>query len=258
MADGITKDDKAIQKAIDACTAAGGGTVWLPPGDYHIAPIHLKSNVKLSLDYGASLLGSQDIKDYRIDNLIPAREGNSECLIYAGNASNITLEGLGTIDGRGTPEAFPKREGPGGKDNRPRLVRFENCRNVTFSGLNFRRPAFWGLHIVDCHKVHFNGINIDFRNNGSNNDGLDIDGCEEVLIENCDINTGDDAICLKSSLNPCKNFVIRNCRASSHTAALKFGTSSSGGFINVKVTNCYFYDCPMGAIKATNSGWRNT
>jgi len=249
VADGLTKDTEAIQKAIDACSAAGGGTVWVPTGDYHISPIHLKSNVKLSLDYGATLLGSQDIKDYKIDNLIPSREGNSECLIYAGNASNITLEGLGTIDGRGTPEAFPERSGPDGQDNRPRLIRFENCKNVTFSGLTFLRPAFWGLHIVDCHNVHFNGIKIDFRNNGSNNDGLDIDGCEDVLIENCDISSGDDGICLKSSLNTCKNIVVRNCRVSSNTAALKYGTSSSGGFINVKVSNCYFYDCPMGAIK---------
>ena len=249
LADGVSKDTKAIQRAIDACTKAGGGKVWIPAGDYVIAPIEIKSNVKISLDYGASLLGSQDREDYTTDTMIPSREGNSECLIYAGNAKNITLEGLGTIDGRGTPEAFPKNAGPDGKDNRPRLIRFESCENVTFSGLKYRRPAFWGLHIVDCRNVHFNGIYIDFRNNGANNDGLDIDGCEEVLIENCDLNTGDDAICLKSSLKPCKNFVVRNCKITSHTAPLKFGTSSSGGFINIKVENCYFYDCPMGAIK---------
>jgi polygalacturonase len=249
VADGVTKDTEAIQKAIDACTLAGGGTVWIPAGDYVIAPIHIKSNVKMSLDYGATLLGSQDLEDYTINNMIPSREGNSECLIYAANATNITLEGLGTIDGRGTPDVFPKNSGKNKKDNRPRLLRFENCKNVTFSGLTYLRPAFWGLHIVDCCNVYFNGVTIDFRNNGANNDGIDLDGCEEVLIENCDIHSGDDAICLKSSLNPCKNFVVRNCRVSSHTAALKFGTSSSGGFVNVKVSNCYFYECPMGAIK---------
>lgn len=82
-----------------------------------------------------------------------------------------------------------------------------------------------------------------------NNDGLDIDGCENVLIENCDLDSGDDAICLKSSLNPCRNIVVRGCKVSSNTAPLKFGTSSRGGFIDVTVTNCYFYDSPMGAIK---------
>ena len=70
-----------------------------------------------------------------------------------------------------------------------------------------------------------------------------------MLIENCDIDSGDDAICLKSSLNPCRNIVVRNCKVSSNTAPLKFGTSSRGGFIDVSVTNCYFYNSPMGAIK---------
>lgn len=87
------------------------------------------------------------------------------------------------------------------------------------------------------------------RNNNSNNDGFDIDGCENVLIENSEIHSHDDAICLKSSLNPCRNIVVRNCNVSSITAALKFGTSSSGGFIDVDVSNCYFFDCPMGGIK---------
>jgi len=249
LGDSITINTKAIQKSIDACHEAGGGTVWVPAGNFVIGTIQLKSEITLSLDHGASLLGSQDRSDYPIDKLRPAREGNSECLLYAEDASNIRLEGLGVIDGRGTPEAFPKRSGPGGKDNRPRLIRFENCKNVTFSGLTYLRPAFWGLHIVDYKNVHINGVKINFRNNGANNDGLDIDGCEDVLIENCDINSGDDAICLKSSLHPCKNFIVRNCVVTSHTAPLKFGTSSSGGFINVKVENCYFYDCPMGAIK---------
>jgi hypothetical protein len=97
--------------------------------------------------------------------------------------------------------------------------------------------------------VHFDAVTIRFRNNNFNNDGLDLDGCEDVLIENCDIDSGDDAICLKSSKNPCRSIVVRGCKVSSNTAALKFGTSSRGGFIHVKVTNCYFYDSPMGAIK---------
>ncbi|MDW5290140.1 glycoside hydrolase family 28 protein [Formosa sp. PL04] len=243
VGDSLTMDTKAIQKTIDACHENGGGKVWVPAGNYIIGTIKLKSNVALSLDYGASLLGSQDIIDY-VD-LPNTREGNAECLIFAENASNISIEGLGIIDGRGTPEAFPRKEG----SPRPRLLRMVNCDGLTFSGVTYKRPAFWGLHIIDSKNIHFNGVTIRFRNNGYNNDGLDIDGCEDVLIENCDIDAGDDAICLKSSLNPCKNIVVRNCKVSSNTAALKFGTSSRGGFINVKVYNCYFYDSPMGAIK---------
>jgi polygalacturonase len=242
VGDGIAMETDAIQKAIDACHTAGGGVVRVPAGDFQIGTIRLKSNVTLSLDHGASLLGSTKMADYRTEGLRPAREGNSECLLYAEDATNIRLEGLGVIDGRGKPEFFPKRSGPGGRDNRPRLIRFENCENLTFSGLTYKNPAFWGIHLVDCRKVHFNGVTIRMRNNHSNNDGMDIDGCEKVLIENCDIDSGDDAICLKSSKNPCR-------KVSSHTAALKCGTSSSGGFIDVDVSNCYFYDCPMGAIK---------
>lgn len=244
VGDSLTMNTKAIQDAIDACNSNGGGTVWIPAGNYITGTIRIKSNVTLSLDYGACLMGSQDILDYATD-LNEPREGSVHCLIYAENANNITIEGLGEIDGRGTPEAFPReRDKP-----RPRLIRMVNCDQLTFSGITYRRPAFWGIHLIDSKNIHFNGIKIRFRNNGYNNDGLDLDGCEDVVIENCDIDTGDDGICLKSSLNPCKNILIRACRVSSNTSPLKFGTSSRGGFINVTVTNCYFYDCPMGAIK---------
>lgn len=249
VGDGASLDTAAIQGAIDACSGAGGGKVWVPAGHFVTGTVRLKSNVTLSLDHGAELLGSQNLKDYPIDKLRPAREGNSECLLYAEDATNIRLEGLGVIDGRGQPEFFPKRAGPGGKDNRPRLIRFENCEKLTFSGLTYKNPAFWGIHIVDCKDVHFTGVKVRMRNNHSNNDGLDIDACENVLIENCDIISGDDAICLKSTLGPCRNIVVRDCTVSSNTAALKFGTSSYGGFIDVEVSNCHFHDCPMGAIK---------
>ena len=249
IGDGVAMNTVALQKAIDTCSESGGGVVWIPAGKFVIGTVHIKSNVTLSLDHGAELLGSQDINDYPVDKLSRAREGQSQCLLYAKDATHIRFEGLGIIDGRGTHVAFPRRR-PGQRgDNRPRLLRFENCENLVFSGLTFKRPAFWGLHLIDCSTIHFDAITLRFRNNNFNNDGLDLDGCENVLIENCDLETGDDAICLKSSRNPCRNIVVRNCRMTSNTAALKFGSSSHGGFIDVSVTNCYFYDCPMGAMK---------
>lgn len=248
IGDGETLNTEVLQEAIDACSVASG-VLWFPAGQYVTGTVEIKSNVTLSFDHGAELWGSQDMKDYPIAYLRPAREGNSECLLYAEDASNIRFEGLGVVDGRGQPEFFPKRAGPGGRDNRPRLIRFENCENLTFSGMTYKNPAFWGIHLVDCREVHFTGVKVRMRNNHSNNDGLDLDACENVLIENCDIVAGDDAICLKSTLGPCRNIVVRDCVVSSNTAALKFGTSSYGGFIDVDVSNCYFYDCPMGAIK---------
>ncbi|MGI9243411.1 MAG: glycoside hydrolase family 28 protein [Verrucomicrobiales bacterium] len=252
IGDGIAMETGAVQEAIDACHGAGGGTVRVPSGDFQIGTIQLKSNVTLSLDHGASLLGSQSLADYPTEGLDDPREGGPRCLIYAKDARNITIEGLGVIDGRGTHEAFPRQTSSGRSDRRlprPRLLRMDKCDNLIFSGVTYKRPAFWGLHLIDCKDIHFNGITVRMRNNNFNNDGLDLDGCEDVLIENCDIQSGDDAICLKSSKNPCRNIVVRNCRVASNTAPLKFGTSSHGGFINVRVTNCYFYDSPMGAIK---------
>jgi len=249
IGDGIALNTIAVQRAIDHSSESAGGVVRIPAGRYVIGTVQIKSNVTLSLDHGAQLLGSQDMKDYPTDKLRPAREGNSECLLYAEDATNIRFEGLGVIDGRGSREAFPRRSGPGGRDNRPRLIRFENCSQLTFSGLTYKNPAFWGIHLVDCKDVHITGVTLQMRDNNSNNDGFDLDGCENVLLENSEIHSHDDAICLKSSLNPCRNIVVRNCNVSSVTAALKFGTSSSGGFINVSVSNCHFFDCPMGGIK---------
>ena len=250
VGDGVAMDTVALQSAIDACSKAGNATLRVPPGKYQTGTLHLKSNVTLSLDHGAYILGSQNIADYPIENLRKSREGNAHCLLYAEDASNITIEGLGVIDGRGTPDVFPRSvKGKKGRLPRPRLMRLENCQNLTFSGVTYKRPAFWGLHLVDCKDVHFNGVKTLMRNNGANNDGLDIDGCENVLIENCEIVSGDDAICLKSTKNACRNIKVRNCRVSSNTAAFKCGTSSRGGFIDISVDNCYFYDCPMGAIK---------
>lgn len=196
----------------------------MPAGNFQIGTIRLRSNITLSLDYGATLLGSTNIADYKTEGLSHPREGGPHCLISAENAANITIEGLGVIDGRGTPEFFPRTRSGGRETSiRPRLLRMVNCDRLTFSGVVYKRPAFWGLHLIDCRNIHFDAVTIRFRNNYYNNDGLDLDGCENVLIEDCDIDSGDDAICLKSTLNPCRNIVVRGCRVSSNTAAFKCG-----------------------------------
>lgn len=237
-------DTQAVQDAIDACSGSSGGIVWVPQGRYHIGTIRMKSDVTLSLDYGAYLLGSQNLADYATDLSVP-REGDGYCLIYAEDATNMVFEGLGVIDARGTPEVFPREKGP-----RPRLMRMVNCDRLAFSGLTYKNPAFWGIHLIDCRNIRFDAVEIRFRDNQYNNDGIDLDGCRDVLLENCDIDAGDDAICLKSTaLHPCSNIVVRGCELTSDTAAIKFGTSSRGGFVDISVTNCRFYRCPMGAIK---------
>lgn len=108
IGDGVAMETKAIQHSIDACHEAGGGIVRVPAGDFQIGTIELKSNVTLSLDYGANLLGSTNKADYRTEGLDDPREGGPHCLIYANGATNIAIDGLGVIDGRGTPENFPR------------------------------------------------------------------------------------------------------------------------------------------------------
>lgn len=250
VGDGVAMDTKPLQDAIDACHVNRGGIVWVPEGRYQTGTLRMKSNVTLSLEHGAILLGSQKLSDYPTDDHVHVEYWN-ECLIYAEDSTDIMFQGLGVIDGRGTREAFPRDvAGQSSECPRPKLMLLVNCERITFSGLTYKNPASWGLHLVDCKDVRFDGVTIESRYNNVNNDGIDLDGCSDVVIENCRIDSGDDAICLKSTtLQPCSNIVVRACDLSSKTAGLKLGTSSKSGFVDIRITDCWFHDCPMGAVK---------
>ena len=240
--DGATLDTEPIQKAIDDCSKKQGGIVLIPVGKYLISTINLYSHVTLKLEKGALFIGSLNVEDYQKNKkTVIEAPRYSKCIIYAEDANDIHFEGEGEIDGRGSRKNF--------SGERPMLVRLVNCKQITFEKLSFKNPASWGIYLYNCKNIHFNGISIDSKNNNSNNDGIDLDGCEDVIIENCKLNTGDDAICPKSTLNPCKNIVVKNCNISSETAGFKLGTSSFGGFENITVKDCFFHDCPMGVIK---------
>jgi polygalacturonase len=174
------------------------------------------------------LLGSTNLADYAttVRGAIEAPAFN-RCLIYAYRAKNIGFTGKGLVDARGTPAAFPVKSGKQ-LGERPMLMRFVECENVSFKDLSFKNPASWGLHMVSCRNLHFEGIRMESKHNNTNNDGIDLDGCVDVLVEDCVIKSGDDAICLKSTTSqPCSNIVVRGCELSSDTAAVKLGTSSS-------------------------------
>lgn len=248
--DGEALDTASIQKTIDACAAAGGGQVLVPEGNYVTGTIHMKDKVTLHLAKDAVLLGSTQLADYATD-IIGSVEAPAfnRCLIYAHSARNIAFTGTGWIDARGSKTHFPEKVS-NGLGERPMLMRLIACQDVAFQDLNFKNSASWGLHLVDCDRVRFNGIRIESQNNNINNDGIDLDGCQDVEIIKCHINAGDDAICPKSTTQRlCKNIVVRDCVLSSHTAGFKLGTSSRGGFVDIEVTHTSFVDCPMGAIK---------
>ena len=244
VGDGVRLDTAAIQKAIDACSAAGGGTLHFPAGRYLTGTIFLKSRVTLELEAGSVLLGSRKLADYPVT--VPALRTYTDSytdksLIYAEKAEDIAIRGRGTIDGQGA--AF---EGP--YKVRPYTIRVIQCRNVSIEGVTIRDSPMWVQHYLDCDGVSIRDVTVRSRVN-HNNDGIDIDGCRRVRISDCDIWSGDDAIVLKSTFaGLCRDVTVTNCVISSNCNALKLGTESNGGFENIVMSNCTVYDNRLAGI----------
>jgi polygalacturonase len=239
--DGLTKDTAALQKALDACATAGGGTVDVPEGIYLTGSLVLGANTTLQLAAHASLVGSADIADYPLVNIRwegEFREGH-RALICAENAANLTITGAGSVFG--PPSALSRLRNPRG----PALIELTGCTNAVLENFTTQYQQLWSIHLLFCKDFTARGLTV--RSVGANGDGFDVDSCDGVLIERCDINTGDDAISLKSGrglaaqnlARPTQNVAIRDCRLhSSIYAALGFGTEMSGGIRNVKLENC--------------------
>ncbi len=246
--DGVSIDTDSIQAAIDACVRNTGGTVIFPAGNYVIGTIFMKSNVTLHLAAKATLLGSKKIEDYATDiKDCPWFPFWSKCLIYAERAKNIGLTGQGTIDGQG--EAFPLKAADNRMGERPMLIRLLNCQNISFTNITLKDAGSWCSNFISCDNIKIERIKIDNHAN-SNNDGLDLDGCQNVFISNCNISCDDDAIALKTSgKRACKNIVITNCMISTRWAAFRFGPESLGNFEDIAVSNCVIYDTFGGGIK---------
>jgi polygalacturonase len=241
LGDGATKDTVAIQKALDACAAAGGGTVAVPDGIYLTGSLVISANTTVDLASRASLMGSPDSADYPLVNVRwegEFREGH-RALISAVNAANVTITGGGTIFG--PPSSLSRLRDPRG----PALIELTRCTNTVLENFTTQYQQLWSIHLLFCNKLTARGLTI--RSVGTNGDGLDVDSCDGVSIERCDINTGDDAIALKSGrglaaqalARPTQNVNIRDCRLhSSIYAAIGLGTEMSGGIRNVKIQNC--------------------
>jgi hypothetical protein len=256
--DGITLDTGAIQAAIDACTKLGGGTVYLPPGNYLTGTITIKDNVTLHVGPSARLLGSTSLADYpsldRPEGMINYLEYLRYCLINAYGAQHIALTGEGCVDGQGA--AFPYgAENYNFEDqalasnqqsfNRPTLLRFTNCRDVTISHLTLQHAASWCCNLEKCQEMRIHGVHLLNRAN-QNNDGLDLTDCEDVMISDCHIDSGDDAIALKEGG---LRIVITNCLISTRWAAIRLGPESLGVFRDIAVSNCVIYNTFGSAVK---------
>ena len=228
---------QALQQAIDDCSKAGGGRVVVPAGNYKTGTIVLKSDVHLYLEHGATLYGSTNLKDYRpvkSDYVSLRTQTSTIQLIYADKVSHVTIDGYGTIDGRG--RAFQKLSWNDEGITRPHLIRFIQSQDITVRGITLRNSGCWMQHYLACDRVRIEDIQVYNRNN-YNNDALDIDGCHDVVVRGLLSDSDDDGITLKStSPRLCENVRISDCVLSSHCNAVKLGTETNGGFRNINIS----------------------
>jgi len=188
-----------IQRVIDECGRAGGGTVYFPPGDFISGTLFLKNNVTLHLEAGATLRGSTDMKDY---------DAAAQCLVYAKNVERISITGRGMIHGNGhsfwTDERVEYKQNtylP--KESRPRaLVYFVGCRNVTVKDITLRDSPSYTLWPLGCENVCIDRITIDNDRRGPNTDGIDIDCSSNVRVSNCHITAGDVSVTWEGARGP--------------------------------------------------------
>ncbi len=234
-----------LQKQIDACAAQGGGRVTLSPGIHVCGTLELRSNIELHLEAGAVLQGSHDIKDYpQQEGASAAKDDHKRHLILAHNCDNVAITGRGVIDGQG-PAFWQEQKHDRGwiyaKEQRVSpMVEITECRDVVIDGVTLRESPGWTLHLESCERVRLNGIRVDNHRFGPNNDGFDVNGCRDVMISQCHIDTCDDAIVLKTSANTqsCERITISDCVLSCNCAAIKCGTESFHDFRQIVVNNC--------------------
>lgn len=250
VAGGKTVNTKAIQKAIDACTKAGGGQVLIPNGTFMCGSIWLKDNVEIHLAPSAVLLGSDNFEDYEWRPYSKGTNSKRRSLIFADGATNIAITGRGTVCGNGTNKTFQGGSAHGGLKNiRPYTFYIDNCKRVQMKDFTMKHGAYWNIKVEMCDDVLIDGITINSRV-VANNDGIDVVDCSNVRIANCNVYTGDDGICLKSHRPGAtvRNVTITNCTVSSESSAIKLGVASEGGFENIAITNCALYDTRLSGI----------
>jgi len=267
--DGKTFDTEAVQQAIDACTAAGGGRVVLTSGTFLIKPIMLKSGVDLHLDRTARLLGSGEWRDYPnrgtlkhviSENLPRCRDA---ALITADEAHGIKITGDGIIDGNGMSfvEPIPEERWERWRYGRvggflqspPRVVFFAGCSDVTVTDVTMtNQPAGWSYMIHDCDRVVFDRCKVLSDIHYPNNDGIHINCSRDVAISNCRVSVGDDAIIVRAnsrSLHACKpseRVTVVNCQLRAYSNCIRLGWCMDGVIRDCTFSNLTCHDSTRG------------
>ncbi len=247
--DRTTKDTVAIQSAIDACAAQGGGTVRLTAGTYLSGPIVLKSNITLQLEKGATLLGSPDHGDYppKTEFRLPALQP----LVSATNAENVAITGEGVIDGQGDSwwqmaRSVSNSGVMGNPHPRPRLIVFDHCKHVRVEGVTIQNSPFWQLVPYYCDDVIIRNIRVLAPPHSANTDAVDPFSSSNVVIDRLYADVGDDDIAIKSGAinspggdEPSQNITITDCTFL-HGHGLSVGSEIAGGAHNILAERIHF------------------
>jgi polygalacturonase len=297
--DGKNLDSPAIDKAIQAAAAAGGGTVYLPPGTYLSGTIHLLSNIHLLIDMGATIKAApQNLNAYdepeHWEGMAYQDGGHTyfrNSLIYGEGLTNVSITGMGMIDGTALSTADGNQDAVDGFNNwdhperantnaTQKLARVGNkaialklCRNIVLRDFTIFRGGHFAIITTGCDNLTFDNLTMD-----TNRDGIDIDCCRNVMVSNCRINSpNDDALVPKSSFALGRNVItenmtIVNCMVSGFEVGtlldgtmkarpngggfgrLKFGTEANGGFRNITVANVVFRSCRGLALEEVDGG----
>ena len=252
IADGVTLNSAAVQKAVDECSAQGGGTVLFEGGDFVLSTVFLKSNVTVRIEKSARILGALSFYDYAPEEKIdyPAYQDQShtyfDCSMFVGrDCENIKICGEGDIDMRSVWDEDNVRDIV---HRGPKCIALKNCKNVEVSGLGIFHVTDLAVYFAGCENVDIHGLRMIVYI-----DGVSPDNSKNVNIYDCDIEAGDDAIVFKSSytlnkIDFCKNIKVWDCRLRSRCNAIKFGTETNGGFYDIDIRDIDIRDVRITAL----------
>ncbi len=258
MGRGTNFDTSAIQKALDACGQAGGGTVRFQPGTYLSQPLVVRSKTTIELLAGATLLASTNQSDFMKvpGDWLKAKSGSDFLPFVSGkNLMDVTFTGGGVIDGNGAVwwgEAEKARQVKSGYTlPRPNLVVIERCKNLRMENITLQNSPKFHLVPTECEGVVISNVTVLAPERAANTDAIDPSGCKNVLITKCLIDVGDDNIAIKAGKKvagrefACEDITVTDCTFR-HGHGMSIGSETVGGVRNVTVKNCTFENTENG------------